>query len=104
VYFQESSAPRFSVKSTITTGISILAFAPSALFRIYYFRMYIIMIVLCGFYGLLFLPAYLGLVGGNLTPKDLAEGDEWAKLRNSSSNSLVNMPLSIQGSDSMARN
>jgi hypothetical protein len=37
---------------TKVIGISILAFAPSPIFTLYYFRMYFIMIFVCGFYGL----------------------------------------------------
>jgi len=41
---------------TKVIGISILAFAPSPIFTLYYFRMYFIMIFVCGFYGLCVTP------------------------------------------------
>ena len=40
-------------------GVLVLAWAPSALFRIYYFRMYMGIIVLGAFHGLLLLPVLL---------------------------------------------
>lgn len=44
-------------------GVMILAFAPSTLFKLYYFRMYMFIIVLGVFNGLFFLPMILSLVG-----------------------------------------
>ena len=51
------------IASTKLLGILVLAFAPSALFQLYYFRMYLFIIVLGVFNGLLFLPVVLSLVG-----------------------------------------
>lgn len=42
-------------------GLSVLYFSPIPLFRLYYFRVYITMILLCGFYGLVVLPLILEL-------------------------------------------
>jgi Niemann-Pick C1 protein len=44
-------------------GVSVLAFAPSTLFRLYYFRMYLFIIILGVFNGLMFLPILLSLIG-----------------------------------------
>lgn len=44
-------------------GIGVLAFAPSMLFRVYFFRMYMGIVVLGGFYGMALLPVLLSLVG-----------------------------------------
>lgn len=44
-------------------GVMILAFAPSTLFKLYYFRMYMFIIVLGVFNGLFFLPTLLSFVG-----------------------------------------
>ncbi|KAG7391573.1 hypothetical protein PHYBOEH_006657 [Phytophthora boehmeriae] len=44
-------------------GIGVLAFAPSMLFRVYFFRMYLGIVVLGCFYGLVLLPVLLSLIG-----------------------------------------
>ena len=44
-------------------GVMILAFAPSTLFKLYYFRMYMFIIVLGVFNGLFFLPILLSYIG-----------------------------------------
>ncbi|TYZ63047.1 hypothetical protein PybrP1_010090 [[Pythium] brassicae (nom. inval.)] len=48
---------------TKVCGIGVLAFAPSMLFRVYFFRMYMGVVVLGAFYGLALLPVLLSLVG-----------------------------------------
>lgn len=44
-------------------GIGVLAFAPSLLFRVYFFRMYMGIVVLGFFHGLVLLPVLLSLFG-----------------------------------------
>ncbi|KAI9986139.1 hypothetical protein PInf_025050 [Phytophthora infestans] len=44
-------------------GIGVLAFAPSMLFRVYFFRMYFGIVVLGCFHGLVLLPVLLSLIG-----------------------------------------
>ncbi|CAH0474825.1 unnamed protein product [Peronospora belbahrii] len=44
-------------------GIGVLAFAPSMLFRVYFFRMYMGIVVLGCFHGLVLLPVLLSLFG-----------------------------------------
>ena len=51
------------IASTKLLGILVLAFAPSTLFRLYYFRMYLFIIILGIFNGLCFLPVMLSLIG-----------------------------------------
>jgi len=51
------------IASTKLLGILVLAFAPSSLFKLYYFRMYLFIIILGVFNGLAFLPIVLSLVG-----------------------------------------
>lgn len=51
------------IASTKLLGIIVLAFAPSTLFKLYYFRMYLFIIILGIFNGLAFLPVVLSLVG-----------------------------------------
>jgi Niemann-Pick C1 protein len=46
-------------------GVIVLAFAPSNLFKLYYFRMYILMVFLGAFNGLVLLPVILNLIGPN---------------------------------------
>lgn len=44
-------------------GLSVLGFSPIPLFVLYYFRVFYIMIVVCGFYGLIVTPMLLDLIG-----------------------------------------
>ena len=50
------------IASTKFLGVMVLAFAPSTLFRLYYFRMYMFIIVLGVFNGLFFLPVVLSMI------------------------------------------
>lgn len=49
-------------------GIGILAFAPSMIFRVYFFRMYMGIVVLGFFYGMVLLPVLLSLFGQSHEP------------------------------------
>jgi Niemann-Pick C1 protein len=51
------------IASTKFIGVIVLAFAPSTLFKLYYFRMYLFIILLGLFNGLMFLPLILRWVG-----------------------------------------
>ena len=51
------------IASTKLLGVMVLAFAPSTLFRLYYFRMYLFIIILGVWNGLFFLPVLLSFVG-----------------------------------------
>lgn len=51
------------IGSTKLIGVLILAFAPSRIFRLYYFRMYFSIILLGIFYGLIVLPIALIYIG-----------------------------------------
>jgi len=51
------------IASTKCLGVLVLAFAPSTLFQLYYFRMYIFIIIVGVFNGLAFLPVILSLIG-----------------------------------------
>lgn len=54
-------------------GIGILAFAPSMLFRVYFFRMYMGIVILGFFYGMVLLPVLLSLFGQKAEfPNDLS--------------------------------
>ena len=51
------------IASTKLLGILVLAFAPATLFKLYYFRMYLFIIILGVFNGLFLLPVLLSLIG-----------------------------------------
>ena len=51
------------ITTTKFIGVVVLAFAPSTLFKLYYFRMYLFIIILGAFNGLMFLPVLLSLIG-----------------------------------------
>lgn len=51
------------IASTKFLGVCVLAFAPSTLFKLYYFRMYLFIIILGVFNGLFFLPVMLSVIG-----------------------------------------
>ena len=51
------------IASTKFIGVVVLAFAPSTIFKLYYFRMYLFIILLGLFNGLMFLPLVLRWVG-----------------------------------------
>lgn len=44
-------------------GVVVLSFASSTLFKLYYFRMYLFIIILGAFNGLMVLPVLLSLIG-----------------------------------------
>jgi Niemann-Pick C1 protein len=51
------------IASTKFIGVIVLAFAPSTIFKLYYFRMYLFIILLGLFNGLMFLPLLLRWIG-----------------------------------------
>jgi len=51
------------ITTTKFLGVSVLAFAPSPIFQLYYFRMYFSIILLGSFHGLMFLPVLLSYAG-----------------------------------------
>lgn len=48
---------------TKLVGVTMLAFSQTKIFEIYYFRMYMALVVIGTFHGLLLLPVLLALVG-----------------------------------------
>eukprot|EP00042_Codosiga_hollandica_P056108 m.801614 g.801614 ORF g.801614 m.801614 type:complete len:1472 (+) comp59272_c0_seq61:311-4726(+) len=51
------------ITCTKFAGIIVLAFADSQIFQVFYFRMYVLMVVLGVYHGLIFLPITLSLFG-----------------------------------------
>lgn len=61
------------IASTKFIGVIVLAFAPSNIFKLYYFRMYLFIIILGIFNGLMFLPLLLRWIGPAPDVRDIAE-------------------------------
>lgn len=61
------------IASTKFIGVVVLAFAPSTIFKLYYFRMYLFIILLGLFNGLCFLPLLLRWIGPAPDPVELRE-------------------------------
>ena len=68
------------IASTKFLGVMVLAFAPSTLFRLYYFRMYMFIIVLGVFNGLFFLPILLSLIGPDPDEQAIEEREHDLKM------------------------
>lgn len=63
------------IASTKFIGVIVLAFAPSTIFRLYYFRMYLFIIFLGCFNGLMLLPLLLKYIGPAPDKSDLRDHD-----------------------------
>jgi len=61
------------IASTKFIGVIVLAFAPSTLFKLYYFRMYLFIILLGLFNGLMFLPLILRWIGPSSDSNEIRE-------------------------------
>lgn len=61
------------IATTKFIGVVVLAFAPSTLFKLYYFRMYLFIIVFGVFNGLMFLPTMLSLIGPDEDKSEIIE-------------------------------
>ncbi len=61
------------IASTKFIGVVVLAFAPSTIFKLYYFRMYLFIIILGLFNGLMFLPLLLRWVGPEPDKNEIRE-------------------------------
>jgi len=64
------------IASTKFIGVIVMAFAPSTIFRLYYFRMYLFIIFLGCFNGLMVLPILLKYLGPDPDRGDLKEDKE----------------------------
>lgn len=64
------------IASTKFIGVIVLAFAPSTIFKLYYFRMYLFIIILGLFNGLMFLPLILRWFGPETDANELREHKE----------------------------
>jgi len=68
------------IATTKFIGVIVLAFAPSTLFRLYYFRMYLFIIIFGAFNGLMFLPTILSVIGPEEDKSEIIEGFKDNKL------------------------
>ena len=68
------------IATTKFIGVVVLAFAPSTLFRLYYFRMYLFIIIFGAFNGLMFLPTMLSIIGPAEDKSEIIEGLQDNKL------------------------
>lgn len=57
------SSVLIGIATTKFIGVVVLAFAPSTIFQLYYFRMYLFIIVFGAWNGLMFLPTILSVIG-----------------------------------------
>ena len=60
---QMGSSVLVGITCTKLLGVIVLDFAPTPLFRMYYFRMYLSIVLLGSFHGLVFIPIVLSLIG-----------------------------------------
>lgn len=68
------------IATTKFIGVIVLAFAPSTLFKLYYFRMYLFIIVFGAFNGLVFLPTILSIIGPQEDKQEIIESIKDMKL------------------------
>ena len=61
-------------------GVIVLAFASSTLFKLYYFRMYLFIIILGAFNGLMVLPVLLSLIGPDADVNEILQDYKHHKL------------------------
>lgn len=61
--YHDTTTTRQGITLTKLVGITVLAVAPSHLFRVYYFRLYLALILLGAFVGLAALPVLLSFYG-----------------------------------------
>jgi len=60
---QMGSSVLVGITCTKLLGVIVLDFAPTPLFRMYYFRMYLSIVLLGSFHGLVFIPIVLSMIG-----------------------------------------
>jgi Niemann-Pick C1 protein len=73
---QMGSSILVGIASTKFIGVLVLAFAPSTMFKLYYFRMYLFIIFIGCFNGLMFLPLVLRWFGPMPDISDIKEKEE----------------------------
>lgn len=61
------------IATTKFIGVIVLAFAPSTIFKLYYFRMYLFIIVFGAFNGMMFLPTILSVIGPDEDKTEIIE-------------------------------
>lgn len=56
-----------TITCALTAGVSVLAFASTQIFEVYYFRLYLALVILGAAHGLVLLPVLLSLIGPKLS-------------------------------------
>ena len=61
------------ITATKFLGVLILGFAPATIFKLYFFRIYLFLIILGAYNGLMFLPVVLSLIGPGIDKSEMIE-------------------------------
>lgn len=78
-------------------GVIVLAFAKSQLFRLYYFRMFLFIIIFGAFNGMMLLPILLSLIGPATDKFELLEEHKQAQFMATLKKAIANRDSEMPG-------